>query len=172
MDNQALLITLRLIHILGGIFWVGSALFLALFLFPVVRAVGPAGGQVMRGLMLQRKLPIYMNAAGGLSMLSGFWLYWRMMSLAPGWAGSGQGMVFGLGGAAAVLGAILGNAINARAAKRIAALGNEIQASGGPPSAEQSSEITALQKKLAKGLVLTTIFLTITAVCMAIARYV
>ena len=33
---QGELLVLRLVHVLGGIFWVGSALFMAIFLFPAL----------------------------------------------------------------------------------------------------------------------------------------
>ncbi len=54
------IILLRLIHILSGVFWVGSVLFVARFLLPTLRAVGPAGGPVMQQLTQVRKLPSFM----------------------------------------------------------------------------------------------------------------
>ena len=37
----------RLLHIVAGAFLVGIAIFNAFFLFPAIKAAGPAGGQVM-----------------------------------------------------------------------------------------------------------------------------
>ena len=41
------MIILRLIHILAGIFWVGTAFFFVLFFEPTLKTSGPAGGTVM-----------------------------------------------------------------------------------------------------------------------------
>ena len=42
---------LRLIHIVIGVFWVGTAVFVATILIPATRAVGPSAGVLMRELM-------------------------------------------------------------------------------------------------------------------------
>jgi len=55
MDISMLI--LRVIHILLGIFWVGTALFFVLFFEPTIRAAGPAGGAVMGRLALPPRLP-------------------------------------------------------------------------------------------------------------------
>lgn len=171
MDSYALLIIARVIHIAGGVFWVGSAIFLALFLFPTVREMGPDGSKVAQSLMQRRKLSVYMNVAAGLAMLSGFWLYGRMIATTPGWGGSRQGMIFGVGGVCAVLAAIVGNALNSRSAKKMAVIGASIQANGGPPTAEQGQRIAQLQQRLALGLKLVTVFLIIAVLAMSVARY-
>ena len=51
---KAELLTLRLIHILGGIFWVGSMVFTTFFLAPVLRSSPAMAGQVMAGLQKRR----------------------------------------------------------------------------------------------------------------------
>ena len=45
-------VVLRILHIVSGVFWTGSAIFLATILEPRLRALGPAvQGPVMRALM-------------------------------------------------------------------------------------------------------------------------
>ena len=70
------IIVLRLIHIIVGVFWVGSLIFVAAFLLPAVRASGPAGGAVMGQLMQNLKLHRYMVASTWLTILSGVGLAW------------------------------------------------------------------------------------------------
>ena len=65
------IVALRLIHIVVGVFWVGSVIFVAAFLAPAVRAAGPGGGAVMNQLMQNLKLHLYMVAATWLTLLSG-----------------------------------------------------------------------------------------------------
>src|SRR5688572_8996596 len=69
MSDQSLTILLRLIHILGGIFWVGTMMLLAAFLIPTVRATGREGGKFMEHLMQQRRLRVYLGVAMLLTVL-------------------------------------------------------------------------------------------------------
>lgn len=55
---SAELIVLRLVHVLGGIFWVGSGLFMVFFLVPAMGTVGPTAGQVMGGLQQRRLITV------------------------------------------------------------------------------------------------------------------
>ncbi len=88
----------RLIHIVSGVFWVGSILFLARFLFPASAALGPAADPVM-----------------GHSRLA---LYWRdSMGSEAGWMGSPTELVLGAGGALAILAFLIGLTINLPTAK-------------------------------------------------------
>ena len=93
-----MLITLRLIHILAGAFWVGTAVFTAAFLIPSIRALGPAGGPVMHQIAQVRKLPLYFLGAGVLTVLSGIGLYSKASGgFTNQWMQSGPGMTFGIG---------------------------------------------------------------------------
>ena len=64
------LILLRIIHVVGGVFWVGSALFNALFLFPALAQAGPAGGQIVQGIQ-KRGMMVTLPTVAILTMLSG-----------------------------------------------------------------------------------------------------
>ena len=98
MDDRTIMIVLRLIHIVAGAFWVGAVIFTTLFLFPSVRATGPHGGRLMQELTGRRRLPIFMNAAGGLTMLAGLAMYGHMAAVTNGvWARSRFGMIIGIG---------------------------------------------------------------------------
>lgn len=51
--------------------------------------------------MQRRKLPVFINAAAGLAMLSGFILYGRLIAASDGaWAATSAGMTFGIGAVA------------------------------------------------------------------------
>ena len=95
-----MLLTLRLIHVLAGVFWVGAAVFTAAFLVPTIRAVGPAGGPVMQHLTQVRKLPRYILTAGFLTVISGIGLYSiPSEGFTSSWMRSGPGITFAIGGA-------------------------------------------------------------------------
>src|SRR2546422_11636527 len=86
------MVVLRLIHILSGIFWVGTTFFLVGFLQPVIAQSGPEGGRFAQRLMSQKRFQAAMSVAAGLTILSGPRLVGRG---APGfphaWGGSGAG---------------------------------------------------------------------------------
>ncbi|NJC95261.1 MAG: hypothetical protein FIB03_02810, partial [Anaerolineae bacterium] len=58
-----LTLALRLIHIIGGVFWVGSALLMNFFIGPTLRATGDAGRQFAGHFMARTKFTSVMNAS-------------------------------------------------------------------------------------------------------------
>lgn len=170
--NSSMMILLRVIHIGCGVLWVGSAVFLALFLMPTVRAIGPAGGLVIKEIAGVRKVPIYIMIFAILTVLSGLILYWRDSAGAPGFARSGMGMTLGMGGALALVTLVVGMGINAPTGKRMTELAAQIAASGRPPTPEQAAQMQRLQNKLASAGNFVAALLVLTTIAMAAARYV
>jgi hypothetical protein len=164
---------LRLVHILGGVFWVGSAVFMAAFLAPTVRAIGPAGGQVMQQLAQVRKLPIYMMSAMALTLLSGITLYWRASGgFTNTWPSSGAGITYGIGGVLALLGATIGVTVSMPSARRLGVIAATAAKSGGPPSSDQMAEIQRLQGRMTTASQYVAVLLMLATAAMAVARYV
>ncbi len=164
-------ILLRLIHVVIGVLWVGSAVFLAVFLIPAIRASGPAGGAVM-GQLQNRKLSIWIMVMAFLTILSGLGLYAHDSAGSATWLASGPGRTFGLGAVFAIVTLVIGMSVNAPTASKLSALGASIAASGGPPSAEQAAEMQRLQVRLGKAAVAAAVLLLCAASAMAVARYV
>lgn len=167
-----MMIVLRVVHILLGVFWAGGAFFAAMFLVPSVRAVGPAGGPVMRQLMEVRKFPIYAMIFGLLTVISGLWMYFHDNSVSNGsFAKSAAGMTYGVGAIAAILTLVVGATIMAPTSGKMSKLMGQIAAQGGPPTSEQQGLIQQLQGRLGLGTRLASILLLITVITMAIGRY-
>lgn len=172
MDERTIMVVLRLIHIVGGVFWVGAFLLMVGFLFPAARAAGPQGGRIMQELMQRRRLPVYLGVAAGLTILSGFVMYARIAGATNGaWASTRPGMTYGIGGLAAILALIVGAVVAGPAGRKLGRLGERVQASGGPPSAEQASQMAALQARMGRGMQAVAFLLLVAVVAMAIARY-
>ena len=168
-----MLIILRVIHVLFGVFWAGTAMFNAFFLIPAVRALGPNGGAVMQEIAGKRKLPIYFLVAGILTVLSGIALYWHdSQGFGNGFMRSGGGMTFGIGGAIALITLLLGLFVVTPLAVHAGALGGAIAAGGKPPTPEQAAEMKGLQMKLGKMAAVAATLLTLTTIAMAVARYI
>jgi hypothetical protein len=164
---------LRFVHIVVGVAWGGAVIFIALFLMPTLKAVGPAGGAVMGHLTQVRRLPAYLMAGVILTVLSGIALYWNdSMGFSGQWVSSGPGKTFAVGGAMGIIVAVLGMAVNAPTAKRMGALLAEVQALGGPPSAQQAAEIQRLQARLLAAMRAAAILILLAVTAMSLARYV
>jgi hypothetical protein len=102
--------------------------------------------------------------------LAGLALYWIVSGgFQLAWITSRYGLVLTVGGLLAIFGLIVGYTVQKPAAKRLGALGQEIQTGGKPPSPEQLTELQALQKKLAMGGLWTAVLLALAVVGMAIA---
>lgn len=164
---------LRIVHILAGVFWVGSAMFTAVLLAPTLRALGPGAGPVMNQLVKVRKLPMVMMASALLTTAAGIWLFMIDMSVSQGaFMKSSSGMTFAIGALFAILALAIGMAVNAPAAKRIAAVGTAAAARGGPPSAEEQAELQRLQGRMSTASQIVTVLLVLATGAMSIARYV
>ena len=160
--NDAMLLTLRTVHILAGLFWVGGVFIVGLFILPAARALGPAGMPVIQHIMLGRKLAVYLPVSAVLTVLAGAVLYWNDMALTGGaWRTSpmGQGMTFGA--AAALLAVVAGMGVASPAAKKLA--------TGGATMSD--AERVRLGKRAALGSQASMVLLFVATVAMAVARY-
>ena len=173
MSDLLALYVLRILHIVVGVFWVGTVVFMAAFLSPSLRAAGPAGGAVIQQLMGARRLPLWIMGAMALTLLSGVGLYWHdSAGFQSAWLGSGAGKVFGLGGGVAFAASILGMAINMPTARRLAEISGRLQSAGRPPTPDEQAALAALQGRLSRASVIAAVLLVTATLLMAIARYV
>jgi len=172
VNESALMVILRLIHILGGVFWVGTVFFLAWFLLPANKTTGQAGLVVMQDVMMRRKLSVYLMAAMGLTILSGLLMYGRTIMITNGeWAHTTMAKVLGFGALCGIVGGGLGGSVSKATGLRMAAIGKAIQDSGQPPTESQKAEIAALQAKNEKVMRYVAILLILAVAAMASARY-
>jgi len=137
---------LRLLHLALGMFWAGGTVLLGFWVVPSVVAAGPAGGAVMRGMVVDRKLPQVMTVSGILTILTGLRLYQLRFSTA--WLTTTEGIVLTLAGLIAIGGLAIGLFAQRPTAARLSALGETIARAGGPPTPEQVQEMGRLQAKL------------------------
>ena len=162
-------LSLRIIHILGGVYWAGSAFLLTGFLSPAVAQAGPAGPKVMQRLILGTRFAVVTGLAAVLAVTSGLLLYWRASSgLQGAWMTTGTGIMFTLGGLAGLVALFTGASLGQTSGK-LARLGAEID---GPPTPEQAVEIQALQARIQALGTATSVLLVVTLIGMATAQYV
>jgi hypothetical protein len=163
----------RFIHVVAGVVWAGALVFISWYLLPSIRGAGPAGGSVMQQLMQVRRLPVMLISVAILTLLSGLSLFYLdVAAFGPAWVHSGPGRTFSIGAAFGILVMIVGMSVNNPAAKKLGALTTAIQASGGPPSAEQGAELGRLQNRLFVAGRVVAVLVLLAVTCMGVARYV
>jgi hypothetical protein len=165
-----LMIVLRLIHIVLGVFWAGAAFVTAGFLLPSAQAAGPASGPMMK--LAHRGSPLPWSSCRGIHPLLGLGMYWRDNSVSNGaFARSTQGMTLGLGAVVALLTLGLGMGVITPTGKKLTELMATVAASGGPPTAEQGKTMAALQARMMAGSRAAAALVLIIVITMAVARY-
>jgi len=142
---------LRLVHIVAGVVWVGSAVFAALFVLPTARVLGAEGGRFVARLM-PRSGPV-LGGAMLLTIVSGFIMYGRLSAgFNRAWVTSRVGLALGAGAVAALLAVIVGVAVNA-------------------PAGAKMARLATLQARVERGAQLVALLLLTAAGAMAVARY-
>lgn len=166
------MILLRIIHISGAVFWGGTTFMVAGFLTPTIEATAPESGKVMQHLAGKTRFSTIMSITATLVVISGLLMYWELSNgLNTSWITSGQGLGLTIGGLAGLIAAGIGLSVPARATKTMAAVAQEIEAQGGPPTADQMGAIQAAQARLKQGGQMTAVLLVIAVLGMATASY-
>ncbi len=159
---------LRLIHILGGVFWVGAALTMNFFIGPAVGATAESGSAFVGHLMSKTRFSSAMMGAAFSSVIAGFILYWLDSDgFTSPWTKSGAGTGFGIGAAFALAGLVFG-ILFGRNSAALSQLGAQIQ---GKPTPEQLQKLQAIQKQQALIGPLNVYSLILAVLFMSIARY-
>lgn len=161
----------RVLHILFAAFWVGSAVFLTLYVTPAIRATGPQGASVMAELM-RRRMGGFIAAAAMLTVLSGLWMYWIFTN---GFDGAivahGAGLALGIGGLCGIAAAVIGGAVIGRAAERAGALSQQVaQMPEGGERVATLQTVAALQRRVATFSRLAVVLLVAALIAMTIAH--
>ncbi len=174
MSDLLPLYALRILHIVVGVFWVGTVVFMAAFLSPSVRAAGPAGGAVLQQLMGVRRLPLWIMGAMAVTLLSGLGLYWRdSAGFQSAWLGVGRRQDLRAGrrrSPSAPPSWAWRSTCRPGAGSRKSV--GRLQSAGRPPTPEEQATLAALQARLGRASVVAAVLLVIATLLMAIARYV
>lgn len=167
-----IILVLRIIHILAGVLWVGSAVFYFFFVEPVVQGLGPSRPKFMQGLIEQRRYPLFMNIVSALTIVAGALLYWNASGgLQPVWLKTGPGLGFTVGSIVALVVYLIGFFMIRPRAQKMGELGKQIGLSGGPPTSEQADSLQQIDREMRAIERVDVILLTVALIAMATARY-
>jgi uncharacterized membrane protein len=164
------MVILRLIHIFAGIFWVGSAMFIAGFVMPTVRATQADGTRFMQGMYKHTRLLAAMPVAAILTTAAGVLLYVRVSDhFNSDWITATGGIVLTVGSVAGILAFGHGAATVGRLSGEMAAALREIEGQAATP--DQLAHIQQLGRKLGTHSNISLVLMIIAVVGMASARY-
>lgn len=163
-----LTIVLRLLHIVGGAFWFGSAMMMSFFISPSVAGTADAGQKFMGYLVKQRRVVTAISVFAGTTILAGAGLYWiDSDGFTSVWLWSNPGLVFGIGGVFGLVGFIFGVQIGTNI-NTLVKIGSEVQ---DKPTPDQMNQIQAAQKRLKIVGPISAYSLILAVICMSVARY-
>ena len=167
---HAELLVLRLIHVLGGVFWVGSGMFTAFFLMPALKESGPAAAQVLAGLQ-RRRMMVILPVNAIVTMLAGI----RLMQITSGgfardYFTTPMGKTYAVSAILAIVSLLLGLVVARPGALRLTRL-TQMSASGEMDRAKLKAEMEAVQRRMAVVTMVALTLLLLSAAGMAVARY-
>ena len=168
-----LFLLMRVLHILLAAIWFGAAVAMMFFVIPAIRDAKQAGGAVMAGVQ-SRKYPQIMQSIAGLTVLTGFYLYWRFTGgFDPVLSASMGGRVFGTGAVAGILALILGATLVAGSMKKIgAAMAKAGSMPDGPEKMTLVASVAPLQARAELFGKIVIVLMVIAIVTMSIGHYV
>ncbi len=166
-----LLYVLRIVHIVGAIFWAGGVLFATHFVEPALRDCGSDGAKLEQALRRRHSADAMLFAAV-LTLASGFWLYLRAYGrVHPGMGATAPQVWFGVGGLLALVAFLLELLVTRPSAARAAAL--ELQLAQAPAGQRDAIalDVARLRRRTRAGGRAIVGLLTVTMICMAVGRY-
>lgn len=166
-----MILLLRFTHVFFGALWVGMMTYQVFFLMPALSEVGPDAGKLMAA-MARRRIPLIVPIIALLSLISGTWLFMRLMGAdAAALMRTPMGKAYGWGGTAAILAFLLGIIVMRPAMMKSMRLAESL-ASVSP--AERTARQTEIDRLRARGAMMgrvVTVLLLIALGLMAVARY-
>jgi len=167
------MLVVRLIHILAGIFWVGSVALFTLFLAPAAAEVGPAARPLIANLVAKRRVVRAIAGAGTVTVIAGAFAYWRDWEIAGSlgnFLDQPYGVVLTIGAISALIALAIGVSIVLPGVEGAVRLGGEIAAAGEQASAEPRERLVAMQLRNKRASRTVLAFLVLAAAAMSTAQ--
>jgi uncharacterized membrane protein len=173
-NADGFMLVFRLLHIVAGVLWVGSAFLFTAFIGPSAAEVGPSAGPLFSVLVHKRKVPKVISGLAGVTVLAGWIMWLHNMSLYGGlgnWLDSTFGRVLTIGAVFATAAMFLGEFGVGKNVERLVALGDQVAAGGGQPTPEQGAAMGRIQHTLMLAGKPDLALLLIAVAAMSTARY-
>lgn len=165
------ILILRIVHIVAGTLWVGTGVFNAVLLMPVLNGLGPSAGPVMAGLR-KRGLYVFLPTVSLVTILAGLRLMWLTSGgFSAAYFATAHGATYAVAGAAAITTWLLGMTVSKPTMVRIGRLTAELTTADESRRVAVGSELAAAQRTSRRLSIVLTTLLLMSATGMAVARY-
>jgi uncharacterized membrane protein len=166
------IVVLRLLHITGGVFWVGAVLVAVFFVEPTAKALGSNGSRFLAHLIARRRLADVMAVAAITAIGAGAVLYWLDSGgLHLAWITSPSGLAFTTGAVTAIAALAIAVFFLKPGYDRVAEIGQRAFMNRDELSDVERVEIERIEGRLERPGLLQAGLLLVTVGAMAIARY-
>ena len=167
------ILLLRALHILGGVFWAGATISLYAFVMPAVTATQPDSRRFVQHLAGRSGLTLWMALGAWATVIGGIALFSPATGqMTAGMMGSPRGIVLSIGALLGLAVFLEGQFVLGPTARRLGATSAALAAAGGPPSPEQVAQVAGLQAKMIRTGRRAAVLLGLAVLLMATARYV
>jgi hypothetical protein len=168
------MLVFRVLHIVGGVLWVGSTFLFTAFIGRAAAAVGPAAGPMLHELVVEQKVTKAITGISVVTVAAGGFVYWHDLQIA-GSLGDFVGTDFGL---ALTIGAVLGIIamfwgyfqVGEKVEQMVSFAGNALTAEG-PPSPEFVAEMDRRGAQLKTNGMVDLLLQLGAVIAMSTARY-
>jgi hypothetical protein len=174
--TDGVMLVLRFFHIVAGVLWVGAAFLFVGFIGPSAAEVGPKALPLLTVAVKKRKVVQVITILGFVTVIAG-WLMWLKHLRDYDWSlgtwvwDNHFGLALTIGGLFATAAAFEGYLGVGKNVERLVDMGGAIEASGGPPSADQQSNMERIGARIEHHGKRDLAFLLIAVTLMATARY-
>ncbi|MGE5221310.1 MAG: hypothetical protein ACM3PY_02660, partial [Omnitrophica WOR_2 bacterium] len=142
-----------------------------LFVEPTAKALAPFGMRFVQHMVVKRRYSVFMGMTSTFTVLSGALLFWQRAS--GQWleyVQTGPGLGITLGSAVGIFVYFIGMFGVKPRAERMAAIGQEIEKAGVPPTPEQGVELHKLDREMSTLGVADFLLVALSLALMATAR--
>lgn len=168
------MLVFRVLHIGGGVLWVGSTFLFSAFIGRAAAAIGPAAGPMLHQLVVEEKVTKAITWISVVTVAAGGFVYWHDLQIA-GSLGAFLDTNFGL---ALTIGAVLGIIamlwgsfqVGAKVEQMVAFAGTALTAEG-PPPAEVTAELDRRGAQLRRNGIIDLLLQLGAVIAMSTARY-
>jgi hypothetical protein len=168
------MLVFRVLHIVGGVLWVGSTFLFSVFIGRAAAAIGPAAGPMLHQLVVEEKVTKAITGISVVTVAAGGFVYWHDLQIA-GSLGDFVGTDFGL---ALTIGAVLGIIamfwgyfqVGEKVEQMVAFAGTALTGEG-PPSSDVTAELDRRGAQLRTNGMIDLLLQLGAVIAMSTARY-
>lgn len=148
--STLIFLLIRILHVLLAALWVGATAFAVIFLDRLLTATDRHSSTTVLTTLGGGGLNAFMASIGGLTVLTGLWLYWRFTGhFDHALSATRSARVFGTGGLAGIIALIIGGSVIGRTFRKMTALATRAASlSDGPERTTLLSQIDAARARV------------------------